>query len=431
MSVFARRITHKVVVLCVLSSTVFAGAAHAAASRWFPQSYAGAENGVFVGGLSIPTTTTLVAGVFGAGILRSSDNGTTWTEANAGLPSRNINFTFRTVEANPVVFAAVDAAGLYRSTDNGATWTASNGLGGTALTCAYVSSAGISENAPDTVYIGTSCGGATGGVWKSTDKGVNWTLMSGGVSGMPTGMTVNDLAIDPNNTSIVYAAVSWNGSSGGVYKSVNGGATWTTANNGITDPWGALSASQINGHPSNSTDLIMQTLDGGVFRTTDAGASWTDVTAGLPAGDIIAGIFYDRTDPTILWAGRGNQGLYRGVISGVNVTWSLKSSLVPAVRQVSRAQLDPTRLYARSYSGLWVSTNDGTSWTQLLPSANPASVRTAPTVLARVRTDTDSYYTTFDSLYRESDHSRRLITGVTLRSGLPDRCHGGKPWRDV
>ena len=389
----------------------------AASARFYPAGYPGAETGVNVPSLVVPTATTYVAIVYGQGVLRSTDSGSTWSVANTGLPSRNANSITRTVEASPVLLVGLDGAGVFRSTDNGATWSSSNGSGGTALTCTYANAMGIADAFPSTIYLGTACGSATsGGVWRSANKGLSWTFTSGGTSGMPGGLTINDIAVDPSNASIVYA-----GTAGGVYKSTDGGTSWVLAINGITTPWATLTVSNLAGHPSMSGDVIAQTLDVGVFRTIDGGTTWGSVASRLPTTDCVSGITHDRSNEDILWAGLGNLGIYKGTVSGVNVSWTQVSTAVPAASAVGSAINDPTRLFARSFSGLWTSTNAGANWTQLLPSSNPASTVVLPAVNAQVSTANDSSFTTSDSLYRDSDHSWRLIAGVTLRSGQADQ----------
>ena len=82
---------------------------------------------------------------------------------------------------------------------------------------------------------------------------------------------VNALAIDPAHTSTVYAG-TWGS---GVYKSTDGGATWSAVNTGLTD-W-MVDALAID--PANTSTIYVGTLYYGVHKSTDGGTHWS--TTGL------------------------------------------------------------------------------------------------------------------------------------------------------
>lgn len=110
------------------------------------------------------------------------------------------------------------------------------------------------------------------GYYKSIDGGDTWTRIQ-------LTARVTDLAIDPTNTNNIYAPV-WGD---GLYKSVDAGATWTklTAGGIPTTDWGRASISLCNATPGtvyvnvskNSDDLTL-----GVYKTINGGTSWTNVT---------------------------------------------------------------------------------------------------------------------------------------------------------
>ena len=86
----------------------------------------------------------------------------------------------------------------------------------TGLSKTQVQTLAIDPNTPTTVYAGTH----DGGVFKSIDSGATWTATN---TGLPSIFWVNSLAIDPITPTIVYAGTWW----GGVFKSTDGGAHWT------------------------------------------------------------------------------------------------------------------------------------------------------------------------------------------------------------
>ena len=103
--------------------------------------------------------TMLFAGTEDGGVFRSSNNGTNWTQVNAGIP--NITVSALTVSGTGMLFAGTNGGGMFRSLDNGTTWRPVN-LG---LTDSDVSSLTVSGNG--TLFAGTY----RGGVFRSSDNG--------------------------------------------------------------------------------------------------------------------------------------------------------------------------------------------------------------------------------------------------------------------
>lgn len=118
---------------------------------------------------------------------------------------------------------------------------------------------------PDILYAGT----ATAGLWKTVDKGQNWTLITGN---MPFNR-VFSLEIDPGNPDIVYFE-----GGGSIYKSVNGGLVWTVLGDS-TFKSVSHSTKDIVIHP-DSSHIIFLASNYGFYRSRDAGMSWDTVLAG-------------------------------------------------------------------------------------------------------------------------------------------------------
>ena len=215
----------------------------------------------------------------GSGVLKSLDGGATWSAASSGLPAPNPasnqgNSNFVTTLAidpqNPsTVYAGIYAQGLapgsaiFKTTNGGGSWK-DIGLHGFTS----VDILAIDPQNPDTVYakavdrIGrlpqTSpvCGGSNGCGWlyKTTNGGTSWSQMN---AGLPNDVTA--LAIDPQNPSTIYA-----GSGGsGVFKSTDGGANWNALNSGLT----SISIGALAIDPRNPGTLYAGTADG-VFAIT-------------------------------------------------------------------------------------------------------------------------------------------------------------------
>ncbi len=132
----------------------------------------------------------------------------------------------------------------------------------------------------DIVYAGTTAGG----LWRTTDAGANWTnlspdISSGGISG---------IAINPDNTNMIYILTGDGDSNGGglvdnygymrlsigVLKSTNGGANWTKMGVFPGADYSTLVGYRLTMHPSNP-DTLFACTNQGIFRTGDGGVSWT------------------------------------------------------------------------------------------------------------------------------------------------------------
>lgn len=93
----------------------------------------------------------------------------------------------------------------------------------------------------------------------------------------PNGGNVTAFAVNPTDPSIIYAGTN----GGGVYRSLDTGATWTPANNGLNTSTNSVNVSALVINPANPNIIYAGTRGGGVFRSDNAGASWTAVFTGL------------------------------------------------------------------------------------------------------------------------------------------------------
>src|SRR5262245_32221071 len=135
-------------------------------------------------------------------------------------------------------------------------WTAINsGLPGTAVGVAALV---VDPTNPSTIYaLAPQTPTSSGGIFRSSDGGGSWTAISN-VSG------VGSLVIDPNNSATIYAATNH-----GVVKSMDGGASWATANSGLTGSFVSMLAIA----PVAASTLYAVTYPNGVFKSTDGAAS--------------------------------------------------------------------------------------------------------------------------------------------------------------
>jgi len=111
-------------------------------------------------------------------------------------------------------------------------------------------------------------------VHKSLDGGTSWTNISNGSVG---NYFKEHLEIAPSNANHIYASTQRE-SDGGLYRTNNGGSSWTNVNWPVTGQW--LLALAIS--DSNPNHLYAAMTNDGIFKSTNGGNSWTDISAGLP-----------------------------------------------------------------------------------------------------------------------------------------------------
>ena len=209
-------------------------------------------------------------------------------------------------------------------------------------------------------------GAPSGGLWKSSNGGNTWTAMT---DNMPT-LGVSDILIDSSNTSIMYLGTgdrdAGDARGKGVWKSTNGGASWFISNTGM---WNKTVGKMIM-NPTNH-NIILAATSGGIYRTTNAGANWSLVSTASNFKDIK----FKPGNPNIVYAATGKD-FYRSTDGGVNfsqITNGLPTTGNRLVIGVSPA--NPNYVYAlvggtSGLVGCYLSTNSGQSFVTKSTSPN-------------------------------------------------------------
>ena len=179
-----------------------------------------------------PSNQTLVAGTgrfsnigragggTGAGILRTTDGGTTWTPlGQAALAGTNISGV--TARGSTIVVSDT-LGGIWRSTDTGVIWTQISGLPGSGLPAGGAFDLAGVPGAQATLYANAG----NSGVFRSTDTGATWALVSN--AAMNALIPVSNMRISALGGNVVFVAIANGGTLAGVFRSGNGGATWAT-----------------------------------------------------------------------------------------------------------------------------------------------------------------------------------------------------------
>jgi photosystem II stability/assembly factor-like uncharacterized protein len=252
--------------------------------------------------------------------ISANPTGMFYSRTNANyIAGRTNSFAFHPTDAN-IIYIAAAGGGVWKTTNAGLNWTPLTDN----LPTLYGGDVTLDPNNPNIVYWATgeqnySADSHYGdGIYKSTNAGVNWVQ----IATSSIGTRFSDIVVDPSNSNIVYAA-----GSGGVYKSLNAGINWTSLGTA-----GSVNCLLIV--PSNSQILYMSaggTSAGKIYKSTDAGLSWFQLINGLPVSGIgRIQLAMSPTNSNYIYAsaaassGGALLGLYRTTNGGDN--WTLQTS---------------------------------------------------------------------------------------------------------
>jgi len=241
------------------------------------------------------------------------------TNANY-ISGRTNSIAFHPTNPNLFYIAAAQG-GVWKTTNGGINWTAlTDGL--PTLACGDIV---VVQSNPDILYLGTgelnysSDSQYGNGIYKSTNAGAAWIQVA---PASLVGNRCSQIAIDPSNANIVYMA-----GNNGVFKSSDAGATWNNTNSGTN-------VNCLIIYPS-SPQIIFITTGGTnaglIKKSTDGGNTWVTLTSGLPTSAMgRIQLAMSKSNPNIIYAsitassGGTLLGLYRTVDAGNN--WTLQSS---------------------------------------------------------------------------------------------------------
>ena len=232
-------------------------------------------------------------GATGGGLWKTTDGGESWTNVTDGqIHSSSVGAVVVSQSDPNIVFIGMGEScirgdiqpgdGVYKSTDAGKTWTHVGFSNSDAI-----SRIRIHPTNPNIVFVASfgkyGVNSEERGIFKSTDGGKTWkkVLYKGPESG---GI---DIAIDQKNPNVMYAALweayrkEWQMSSGGpgsgLYKSEDGGETWTDITRAKGLPTGMVGKIGVAISPVDPSRVfaLVENENGGLFRSDDAGATWT------------------------------------------------------------------------------------------------------------------------------------------------------------
>lgn len=186
----------------------------------------------------------------GFGVYRSSNAGDTFDYAGSGLAKATVHAIEPVPAAPGSYLVATEGVGIQRTDDDGESWEVRNdGVTGQTLQLA------ADPSDSDTFFME-----GAGHLWKTTDGGLHWATSD---AGLPYGASA--IGVDPNTPSKVYTAQLAT-----VYRSTNGGATWTGS--ALPSPGGTVRRLAVD--PTNG-DRIYAGTNSAFYRSSDGGLTWT------------------------------------------------------------------------------------------------------------------------------------------------------------
>jgi len=252
-------------------------------------------------------------------------------------------------------YVGVASGGVWKTVNDGTTWTpvfdkeGSYSIGWVAL----------DPNDPAVVWVGAGESNSQrsvsygDGVYRSDDGGKNWTNL-----GLKKSEHIGRVVVDPRDSKVVYVAAEgplWGpGGDRGLYKSTDGGKNWKAVltiseNTGVVD---------VAIDPSNPDIVyaaayqrrrhVFTLIDGGpesaIYKSTDAGATWNKLKSGLPTVDLgRIGLAVSPADPSVVYAtieaADGKGGIFRSDDKGA--TWDRKNEFDAGAMYYARVVADP------------------------------------------------------------------------------------------
>jgi photosystem II stability/assembly factor-like uncharacterized protein len=320
-------------------------------------------------------------GAVGGGLWKTTDGGLTWKPVTDGQIKSSSVGAVAVSQSNPdIIYIGTGESehrgnimqgdGVYKSIDAGKTWK-NVGLANTQA----ISRVRIHPTNPNIVYV-SALGHPFGpnkdrGVFKTTDGGVTWNkiLYKSDKAG------AEDLILDPNNPDIIYASIwevyrtpwkMWGGGGAcGLFKSTDGGTTWTELSTKPGMPKAPIGKIGITVSPVDSKRLwaIVEANDGGVYRSDDAGMTWKRVNEDRKLRQrafYYSRIYADQKDKNGVYI--LNVGFFKSSDGGVKFNKTIK------LPHGDNHDLwidpnDPMRLAQANDGGGTISVNGGDTWT--------------------------------------------------------------------
>lgn len=275
----------------------------------------------------------------------------------------------------------------------------------------------INPASPSILYAATS-----NGILKTTTAGTQWASANSGLSNT----NVSALAIDPVTPTTLYAGTVRSG----IFKSVDSGNTWISSSSGLSN----LNMTAIAVDPISPATLYAATDGGGVFKSINSGATWTAINGGI-IDFTIQTLAIDPTTPATIYAGGFSGGVFKTINSGLSWTTSNSGLAFTNVVHLAIDPVTPTTVYASTVGGgVYKTTNGASTW---IPSNSGFTGLSPNKVEIDASTPANLYASTFDAgVFKSTDSGATWTsavsglavtnnTAITLDQGTPATLYVG------
>lgn len=296
------------------------------------------------------TYNILFIGTEGNGILRSANNGVTWSYSNEGMSGALIQdikvaqVTKDQATRATTLFASTYGAGLYKSNDNGSTWSNVSSLQELPVPLFYIWAVDV-HPVSGNIYIAGSEIHNLINIYMSPDNGASWSKISN-----QDFVWLENLIIHYSGSPMFLSGMNANGDEG-VYRSDDNGANWTHVSSGIQD-------TRIDYLTMQGNTAILAGARTGIYRSIDNGASWTKIYTPPVDDDVYSLGYYAYTNA--IFAGLGT-GVYRSLNNGGD--WTPLGDTMEGVESFG-VHVDKNSIYCGTWNGIFRSTDHGTVWSQ-------------------------------------------------------------------
>ena len=341
-----------------------------------------------------PSAENVVFAITANGVFRTDNGGLSWGPSSNGLTTVSTSVI---AGAQGRLYIGTTLDGVFRSDDGGMNWRrVSDGLD-----TLDIRSLAVDPNNADVLYAGTR----NGGIFMTDNGGTGWIRRNNGllIFTPDGGSSVfegdyNAIAIDPNDSQVLYALHSSavTSGSGVLFRTSNGGAQWTPVafagagfslkidpedsgtiyvgtSLGLTttrdsfastepDSFFGLTVTDIEIDPSDTDVIYVSTRLSRTFRSDDRGMTWTPINEGMAVGETFS-VAVDPHAPVTVFAGLNGTGVFRSLDMGDN--WELTSDGIfgTDIRAMAIDPQDSSNVLAGAFGGgLFLSENGGGRW---------------------------------------------------------------------
>lgn len=412
-------------------------------------SWTNVQNGNFYSIEYNPLKPSVMYAASGTDSWRSNNNGLTWVKQTTNLHTTDDRHTIKNTAADTSVLYSWGTSGMRRSANGGATWTniANTNCGGYGY---YDRAIIVSPTNANDFY--------TGGlnVSRSQNGGTSHTVVSAWSPYTATNYCHADQKrmyyLPGSNTTVITV------NDGGIFRTTNGGGSWTDLSNGMSigqfyriasaatnaniiyfgaqdngsNRWDGTNFNQVYGADgmqplvdyTNSNIVFVSSQSGGVRKSTNGGANFTSCA---PSGGAwVTPYLMHLTNPQIMYFG-GSSGVWKSTTGGGAGTWTkMSGTTIGTVIAMAISKSNGQYVYAAEYNQLFRTTDGGTTWTDITGTLPVGSA--AITYVAVSDKDPNRVFVTFSGyaagtkVYTTSDGGATWTNYSGTLPNIPANC---------